>query len=231
MYRIRNTVLAITAALVIAACSGSETSSTTDVTDPASSVDTAPVATDEVDTTTASTTTGPVVETTPDTTVESVEADPPTTVAETITTAAADTPEAEVVAAIEFFEAQWETCLNELPSCDQVAATVRRQGEEVANVQSNALRWNQNDYRASNVEALDYQVDEVSIDSAAGTAVAVVCVIDPVALTEADGTVVDDNFYSSIVDWNLELVDDVWTSTARTTRGEAVVGEEGNLCA
>lgn len=238
MDRIRRTAVAVAAAVIVAACSGSDSASTTEVneTTPAtvSVPPTDPVETDRVVDTAATSvttaTTNSSLSTEPLSTNEPTATDPSTTLG-SATTVVGETPETEVVAAIEFFEAQWETCLSELPACDQNAASERRQGGEVSNVQSNALRWNQNGYQASNVEALDYQVNDVQLNDPADAAVVVVCVVDPVALTEADGTVVDDNFYSSIVDWELQLVDGVWTSIARTTRGEAVVGEESNLCA
>lgn len=237
-HRTRIMSLIAVATITAASCSGSdETSSTTEdlsrrpgdadvVSSPASET-TEPVPNVSSTATEPDQSTVPVSEA-PDSTEETNTAAPEPEVTESSTTESSE--EQAVVDAVEFFEDRWKVCLSTLPNCDQNAASEQRQGEEVTNVQSNAIRWNQNEYRASNIDALDYRVDEVQLDSDAGTAVAVVCVVDPVSLTEADGTVVDDLFYSSIVDWELEQVDGVWTSTRRTTRGEAVVGEENNLC-
>jgi len=140
------------------------------------------------------------------------------------------TPEFEVDETISILEQQWKECLRTLPNCDPLAASALRTGDDNAAVQGTALRWNRETYRTSNIDALSYRVDQVVIDIAAGTASVVLCVTDPVILMEADGTVVDDKFYTSIQDWELELVDGVWKSSNRTIRGEAVVGEENDLC-
>ena len=226
MNRIRATALAITAALLIVACSGSETSSSADVTDPASSVDPTPVVTAEVETTVAPTTTEPISSTT----AEPVETDPTTTVEETTTTAAGDTPEAEVLAAIEFFEQQWKTCLEALPTCDTLAVTERRGREDVGTIQGQAIRWNQNDYRVENANAYNYDVQTVSVDGSEATAQ--VCVTDPLRLTESDGTVVDDNYFTYILDWTLTRRDDgEWWVESRIQNGEEFVGQENDICA
>jgi hypothetical protein len=135
-----------------------------------------------------------------------------------------------VAETIGIIEQQWQECLRTLPNCDPLAASALRTGDDNAAVQGTALRWNRENYRTSNIEALSYRVDSVVLDVAAGTAAVVLCVTDPVILTEADGTVVDDKFYTSVQDWELELVDGVWKSSNRTIRGEAVVGEENDLC-
>lgn len=143
----------------------------------------------------------------------------------------ANTPEEEVVQAVAFFEEQWKECLRNLPNCDQTVATDRRLDQEAFVASTTAGGWNQNDYRTSNIDALDYRVDAVVVGPAGDTATAVVCVTDPIVLTEADGTVIDGEFYSSIADWNLSLIDGVWWLEARTVRGETSTGEENNVCA
>lgn len=228
-------VAATLAVSLLAACSGSDDA--TETTSPAEiSTETTPPPTTEdppIGTTASDTTDAPPTETPAPETTEAppVETSAPETTEARPTTTSEDDVDDDVIAAIAFFEEQWKECLRTLPNCDTQAVVTRRVREEVSGTQANAIRWNQNDYRASNIDALEYRVDEVAVDVQAGTAVATVCVTDPVVLTEAGGTVVDDEYYTSIKTWDLTLIDDVWNSELRTNVGETAVGEENDLCA
>ena len=221
----RSVAFGAIAVLLLASCSSDSGESTTEPTSSSTTGEastTPPPATTEAPSTTSttqsSTTTSP----------------PATTDAPTDTTPSLfepGTPEFEVDETIEILEQQWQECLRSLPNCDQIAASERTTGDERTQIQGDALSWNSNRYVASNFDALDYRVDTVTIDPDGLAATAIGCVIDPVVLTESDGTIVDDRFLSSITEWRLLFIDDVWMAESSSTQGEAGVGPEANLCA
>ena len=242
MNRIRTAGLIVALALAGAACSSSDggdadNSAASTESAPTSSVDTtdAPeVTTGSSAATTTATTEEPTVDTTaaPPTTTEPAPTTPATDPPSTTATTAPDpeTPEDEIVQAVEFFEQQWKTCLSELPNCDTLAVADRRGREDVGTIQSQAIRWNQNDYRVENIDAYSYEVRSVTV--AGDEATAEVCVTDPLVLTEADGTVVDDGYFSYFLDWTLTRRDDgQWWVESRIQNGEEFVGEENDVCA
>lgn len=141
------------------------------------------------------------------------------------------TPEELVIAAVQFFEDQWKTCLDTIPSCDLDAVVARRSGEERDAVTIAAAGYNNNGYTTQTTDGVTYQV--TSIEVSEQTAVAQVCVIDAAALFESDGTtVVDDRFLSSNQTWSLTQGEDgIWTLNDRSLSGELVEGEEANVCA
>jgi hypothetical protein len=138
------------------------------------------------------------------------------------------TPEGEVEQAVEFFEQQWKECLRALPNCDVEAAAERTRGDVNGDTLSTATAFNANDYRAQNIEDLDYRVDAVALSDDGVTAIATVCVTDPVAIVEADGTPVDARFVTSVQEFGLEVRDGEWNWVTRTIVGET---EEDNQCA
>jgi hypothetical protein len=179
--------------------------------------ETDPVTTDPVATTTEPEVAATAPETT--TTVESAPATSP----------AAETPEAEVADAIQFFNQQWQTCLEQLPNCDLDAVMARRGIADVGVVQGEAIRFNNNDYRAANIDAYVYHPSNIVVDGTSATAD--VCVTDPIVLTEADGTIVDDTYFSYVLVWTLSKPADVWIVESRESVSEYVTGAENDLCA
>jgi hypothetical protein len=141
------------------------------------------------------------------------------------------TPEGEVEQAVEFFEQQWKECLRALPNCDVEAAAERTRGDVNGDTLSTATAFNANDYRAQNIEDLDYRVDAVALSDDGVTAIATVCVTDPVAIVEADGTPVDARFVTSVQEFGLEVRDGEWNWVTRTIVGDVGETEEDNQCA
>ena len=219
----RSVAFAAIAVVLLASCSSDSGESTTEpvasssTTSEASTTAT-PIATDvPADTSTSSTTlsTSPITTEVPATTSPSL-FEP-------------GTAKFEVEAAVEFFEQQWKSCLNALPNCDLDLVVERLVGDEITTIEREAIRLNQNDYRVSNAEEIEYRVDDVQIRDT--SADAVVCVTDPGVLTAADGTIVDDTHFSFVLDWTLVLVDGVWNSQSRLIRGEATEGVDDDVCA
>lgn len=234
----RRATLAIVAALFAASCSGSNEAASTTTED----LSRRPGATGDVSepTSTETTTTAEAATTTEPEPVATTEPAPPATEAATTTAAepatttvpsAAESDEEQgVVDAVAFFEEQWRSCVSAVPSCDVNTVGARRQVDEANLAVSEAVRFNNNDYRISNIDQLSYRVDDVTIADDATTAQATVCVTDPIVVTEADGTIVDDRFLSSTQQWDFALDDEMWTLAARTIVGDIAEGADANVC-
>lgn len=223
--KLHRSVAALAASAVLAAgCSGSDNADPADTT---AQTSTETVATNP-------TTTDPPSTDPPAT--DPLATDPPATVPPATDPPATEppgteptTPEREVEQAIEFFEEQWKECLRTLPNCDEVAVADRRLGDVNVETAITASLFNQSEYRALRIEELEYRVDGVTVTDGGTTALATVCVTDPVEIAQADGTAVDGAYLTSFQEFELELRDGAWAWTTRTI-GDIFEGEENSEC-
>ena len=221
-------------ALAMSACSGSDDAADTTASSPTAQPSETTVA-DSAPTSDPTTSAAPstVAATEPTTSEVAPATNESATTAETTTAPppsdAPSTPDEEVATAIEFFEQQWKECLRTLPDCDEVVVADRRLGDVNVETAITASLFNDSDYRAVRIEELDYRVDEVTVADDGATAQAVVCVTDPVEITQADGTPVDGMYLTSVQEFGLELQNDEWAWSTRTI-GDTFEGEENSVC-
>jgi hypothetical protein len=157
----------------------------------------------------------------------------PTTAPATTTTVPAEERLRQDFAA---YKQSWRTCLSQLPNCDTTQLEATRVDPQLAFSNKLATDWNANGYQARNIERLTAKILGASIDPGGTTGTVVDCENDGVVIVKPSGVdggadqVINDEFVTSQVSWQVVLGPDGHWRAKQSTVIQSAVGEDKAVC-